>query len=59
MNRRIRIVLLAAVTAVAALSAAQSSRAEGDYCGPYSYPDLFHTYYVPPVGCTTDPGAVA
>jgi hypothetical protein len=28
----------------------QSAQAQ-DYCGPYSRPDLFYNYYVPPVAC--------
>ncbi len=35
-----------------ALVGAKHAHAQ-DYCGPYSRPDLFYNYYVPPVGCTT------
>ena len=30
---------------------AHSTRKAQDYCGPYSRPDLFYNYYVPPVAC--------
>ena len=58
MSRRIRFLVVAVSVACAALTAANSARAQGDYCGPYSYPDLFGNYYVPPVACSTYPGAV-
>jgi hypothetical protein len=58
MTRRIRNTLLAAAIACSTFVAGQSARAEGDYCGPYSNPDLFYNYYAAPVPCSTNPGAV-
>jgi hypothetical protein len=58
MIRRTRKFLFAALMMAAMPAAAPSARAEGDYCGPYSNPDLFYNYYVPPVACSTYPGSV-
>ena len=49
--RLLRIAALAAV-AILGSSLVGSHRAQAqDYCGPYSRPDLFYNYYVPPVSC--------
>ena len=49
--RLLRIAALAAV-AIVGSSLVGSHRAQAqDYCGPYSRPDLFYNYYVPPVSC--------
>jgi hypothetical protein len=58
MSYRMHSLLAAAVVFGATLIAGPTARADGDYCGPYSYPDLFYNYYVPPVACSTYPGAV-
>jgi hypothetical protein len=58
MTDSIRTYLIVAAIALATLSLSSVARAEGDYCGPYSVPDIFGNYYVPPVACSTYPGAV-
>jgi len=58
LTRSFRIGLFAIALSSVAFGLAGDARAEGDYCGPYSRPDLFYNYYVPPVGCSTYPGAV-
>ena len=60
MPRSLCSVVALTVVACAAVCSTAVARAEweGDYCGPYSRPDLFYNYYVPPVPCSTYPGAV-
>ncbi len=51
--RALRFALIGAAAFVgSALVGVKHAHAQ-DYCGPYSRPDLFYNYYVPPVGCTT------
>lgn len=49
--RTMRLFALAAVAAVGAFLGGESRAQAQDYCGPYSRPDLFYNYYVPPVAC--------
>ena len=49
--RTIRAAAIAAVAFVGSLAAGGNSAKAQDYCGPYSRPDLFYNYYVPPVSC--------
>ncbi len=56
--RSLRIGLFTIALFGAGFVSVANARDEGDYCGPYSRPDLFYNYYVPPVACSTYPGAV-
>jgi len=58
MNLFIRTCLLAVTLIGAVTLGTNPASAEGDYCGPYSNPDLFYNYYAPPVACAAYPGAV-
>jgi hypothetical protein len=48
--RLLRCAALAAVAVIGSLLGGDRACAQ-DYCGPYSRPDLFYNYYVPPVAC--------
>ena len=49
--RRARMCLIAAAALVGLGFLASDAAQAQDYCGPYSRPDLFYNYYVPPVAC--------
>ncbi len=49
--RFLRVVMLAAVAFIGLLMLSGNRAQAQDYCGPYSRPDLFYNYYVPPVAC--------
>ena len=49
--RLLRIAALAAVAILGSLLVGSHRAQAQDYCGPYSRPDLFYNYYVPPVSC--------
>ena len=42
---------IAAAAIVGSIALGGKSAEAQDYCGPYSRPDLFYNYYVPPVNC--------
>jgi hypothetical protein len=49
--RMLRTAAIAAAAIVGSLALGGKSAKAQDYCGPYSRPDLFYNYYVPPVNC--------
>ena len=49
--RTIRAAAIAAVAIVGSIVAGGNTAKAQDFCGPYSRPDLFYNYYVPPVSC--------
>jgi hypothetical protein len=55
--RTLRVAVIAAGTVVVSLLAGSRAHAQ-DYCGPYSRPDLFYNYYVPPVASSCYPGTI-
>ena len=48
---------LMALAIVGSLVVGHNQAHAQDYCGPYSRPDLFYNYYVPPVVCPCTGGA--
>lgn len=59
MNSTMRLLILGTVAACAVGVLTSAAKAEGDYCGPSSRPDLFYNYYAPAVPCAQYPGAAA
>src|SRR5690242_9810546 len=49
--RALRVAALTAAAIVGSMLFGNNSAHAQDYCGPYSRPDLFYNYYVPPRNC--------